>query len=108
MLPVSRDTLLRVVRRRAMQVADRWHLMENASAAMAIDIYVWLAYRLHSLSAPVPISWSAVALLVAVRRSHGLRGLPVTAATVTGDNGDPGEQRAMPLRWRLHGLAAGR
>jgi hypothetical protein len=28
--------------------------------SMAIDIYVWLAYRLHSLSAPVPISWSAV------------------------------------------------
>jgi Plasmid encoded RepA protein len=28
--------------------------------SMAIDVYVWLAYRLHSLSAPVPVSWSAV------------------------------------------------
>jgi hypothetical protein len=27
---------------------------------MAIDIYIWLAYRLHSLSAPVPVSWAAV------------------------------------------------
>jgi Plasmid encoded RepA protein len=28
--------------------------------SMAIDIYIWLAYRLHSLSAPVPVSWAAV------------------------------------------------
>ena len=38
MLPVSNDTVLRVVRARAcprtaIQVADRWHLMENASSA---------------------------------------------------------------------------
>jgi hypothetical protein len=28
--------------------------------SMAIDIYVWLAYRLHSLSKPTPLSWTAV------------------------------------------------
>jgi len=28
--------------------------------SMAIDAYVWLAYRLHSLSKPTPLSWRAV------------------------------------------------
>ena len=28
--------------------------------SMAIDIYVWLAYRLHSLAKPTPLSWRAV------------------------------------------------
>jgi len=28
--------------------------------SMALDIYAWLAYRLHSLSKPTPISWRAV------------------------------------------------
>jgi hypothetical protein len=28
--------------------------------SMAIDIYCWLAYRLHSLSRPTPLSWGAV------------------------------------------------
>lgn len=28
--------------------------------SMAIDVYIWLAYRLHSLSRPTPISWDAV------------------------------------------------
>lgn len=27
---------------------------------MAIDIYIWLAYRLHNLLKPVPISWKAL------------------------------------------------
>jgi hypothetical protein len=30
--------------------------------SMAIDIYVWLAYRLHSLSRPTPLRWSSVKL----------------------------------------------
>ena len=30
------------------------------SKSMAIDIYIWLAYRLHSLSKPTPISWAAL------------------------------------------------
>ena len=28
--------------------------------SMALDVYVWLAYRLHVLSAPRPISWAAL------------------------------------------------
>ena len=28
--------------------------------SMAIDIYVWLAYRLHTLSRPTPVSWKAL------------------------------------------------
>ena len=30
--------------------------------SMALDIYAWLAYRLHSLSKPTPISWRALKL----------------------------------------------
>ena len=28
--------------------------------SLAIDVYVWLAYRLHSLSKPTPVSWPSV------------------------------------------------
>jgi hypothetical protein len=28
---------------------------------MTIDLYVWLAYRLHALSKPTPLSWAAIA-----------------------------------------------
>jgi hypothetical protein len=28
--------------------------------SMAIDVYIWLAYRLHQLSKPTPISWTAL------------------------------------------------
>jgi len=28
--------------------------------SLAIDVYVWLAYRLHSLSKPTSVSWSAI------------------------------------------------
>ena len=31
-----------------------------ANNSMALDIYAWLAYRLHSLDKPTPISWSAL------------------------------------------------
>jgi hypothetical protein len=31
-----------------------------SSRSMAIDLYVWLAYRLHALSGPVPVSWQAL------------------------------------------------
>ena len=27
---------------------------------MALDIYVWLAYRLHALAHPAPISWTSL------------------------------------------------
>jgi hypothetical protein len=28
--------------------------------SMAIDIYIWLAYRLHALNGPVTVTWQAV------------------------------------------------
>ena len=28
--------------------------------SMALDLYAWLAYRLHSLSGPRPITWRAL------------------------------------------------
>ena len=28
--------------------------------SMAIDVYIWLAYRLHSLTKPTPVTWAAV------------------------------------------------
>ena len=31
-----------------------------SSRSMAIDLYVWLAYRLHALPGPVPVSWKAL------------------------------------------------
>lgn len=33
------------------------HLRDRS---MSLDIYVWLAYRLHSLSRPTPITWAAL------------------------------------------------
>jgi len=31
-----------------------------ANNSLALDVYCWLAYRLHALSAPMPISWKAL------------------------------------------------
>jgi hypothetical protein len=28
--------------------------------SMALDVYIWLAYRLHSLTRPMSVSWAAV------------------------------------------------
>ena len=28
--------------------------------SLAIDVYIWLAYRLHSLSQSTPVSWTAI------------------------------------------------
>jgi hypothetical protein len=35
-------------------------IKEISHRSMAIDIYVWLAYRLHILQKPTPISWKAL------------------------------------------------
>jgi hypothetical protein len=35
-------------------------LKHICSSSLAIDIYIWLAYRLHSLSKPTSISWPAI------------------------------------------------
>ena len=37
---------------------DVWmHLLRTSRAAMTLDIYLWLAYRLHHLKAPARIGW---------------------------------------------------
>jgi len=28
--------------------------------SLAIDVYIWLAYRLHALAKPTPVTWSAI------------------------------------------------
>ena len=35
-------------------------IKQIGSRSMAIDVYVWLAYRLHHLAKPTPVSWRAV------------------------------------------------
>jgi len=35
-------------------------IREISSKSMSIDIYIWLAYRLHSLKEPTPITWAAL------------------------------------------------
>lgn len=35
-------------------------IREISNQSMALDIYVWLAYRLHSLRKPMPISWMSL------------------------------------------------
>ena len=35
-------------------------IREVAHRSMAIDVYVWLAYRLHQISKPTPITWKAL------------------------------------------------
>jgi hypothetical protein len=34
-------------------------IKQIGSRSMAIDVYVWLAYRLHHLTKPIPVSWRA-------------------------------------------------
>lgn len=37
---------------------DAWvYLLQHSKAAMTLDVYTWLAYRLHHLKSPVRISW---------------------------------------------------
>lgn len=35
-------------------------IRQLANNSMALDVYCWLAYRLHALSGPTPISWRAL------------------------------------------------
>jgi Plasmid encoded RepA protein len=35
-------------------------IREISSRSMAIDLYIWLAYRLHALNKPTPVSWISV------------------------------------------------
>jgi hypothetical protein len=35
-------------------------LRELADRSMSLDIYIWLAYRLHTLDRPAPVRWPAL------------------------------------------------
>lgn len=35
-------------------------LRHISNQSMAIDVYIWLAYRLHSLDKPAPVTWAAL------------------------------------------------
>jgi hypothetical protein len=35
-------------------------IRQLGARSMAIDLYVWLAYRLHHIENPVPVSWGAL------------------------------------------------
>ena len=35
-------------------------IRQIGSRSMAIDVYIWLAYRLHQLAKPMPISWAGL------------------------------------------------
>src|SRR4051794_5797904 len=35
-------------------------IRQIGSRSMAIDVYIWLAYRLHRLDKPTPITWAAL------------------------------------------------
>jgi len=35
-------------------------IKQISGRSMAIDLYIWLAYRLHALKEPMPVSWSAL------------------------------------------------
>ena len=35
-------------------------IRQISNRSMAIDLYVWLAYRLHILNVPIPITWLAL------------------------------------------------
>jgi hypothetical protein len=35
-------------------------IKEISHRSMAIDLYIWLAYRLHALKEPIPVSWAAI------------------------------------------------
>ncbi|MFL5331738.1 MAG: hypothetical protein ACJ8H8_00825 [Geminicoccaceae bacterium] len=35
-------------------------LRELVDRSLSLDIYIWLAYRLHSLERPTPVRWAAL------------------------------------------------
>ena len=39
---------------------DEAAVRQIANNSMALDVYCWLAYRLHALPGPTPVSWAAL------------------------------------------------
>jgi replication initiator protein len=72
-----------------------------SNSSQAMDVYVWLAYRLHSLSKPTPLSWRALKTQFgagyAAMKTFKFKFIPnlklaqaVYPAAKVGDNGDQG------------------
>lgn len=53
------DTFFRELSDHAIPLADA-ALRELSSDSPGLDVYIWLAYRLHVLDKPTPISWAAL------------------------------------------------
>ncbi len=56
---VLSDTFFRELRDHAVPLSEEAIAQINNNS-FSIDIYIWLAYRLHSLSGPQPITWSSL------------------------------------------------
>lgn len=54
------ETFFQQLRQHAVPL-DEAAIRHIHNSSMALDVYCWLAYRLHSLSADRPISWAALA-----------------------------------------------
>jgi hypothetical protein len=53
------DGFLRSLREHPVPVREE-AIRVIGTRSMAIDIYIWLAYRLHVLAKPTPISWLSI------------------------------------------------
>ncbi|WBV45091.1 replication protein RepA [Pseudoroseomonas cervicalis] len=56
---VLSESFFRSLKEHAVPVEER-AIRHISNSSMAIDTYCWLAYRLHSLKRPTPISWAAL------------------------------------------------
>lgn len=54
------ETFFQQLRQHAVPL-DEAAIRQIRNSSMALDVYCWLAYRLHSLSGPKAISWAALA-----------------------------------------------
>src|SRR6476469_9191047 len=54
------ETFFQQLRQHAVPL-DEAAIRHIHNSSMALDVYCWLAYRLHSLTADKPISWAALA-----------------------------------------------
>lgn len=53
------ETFFNAIRERPVPVSEA-AIRALGERAMALDIYIWLAYRLHVLERPAPVSWGAL------------------------------------------------
>jgi hypothetical protein len=54
------DEFYNEVRRHPVLI-DRAAIMDLSSSSLALDVYLWLAFRLHDIREETPVSWSALA-----------------------------------------------